>query len=97
MMSEHTPGPWYFGHWGDHFWVGPDRTGQTGKIAGAVWGMGEVVEAGRANARLIAAAPDLLEAVKTAIESAVWRHQSHCVCEVCEQMRAAIAKAEGTA
>ena len=50
-----------------------------------------------ADARLIAAAPDLLAVLKEATTSAVWRHPSHCECEVCEMCRAAIAKAEGRA
>jgi hypothetical protein len=48
-----------------------------------------------ANARLIAAAPDLLAALKAAIEDTGWAYASFCRCEVCEQVRAAIAKAEG--
>ena len=63
-MSKHTPGPWTFGHWGDDFWVSPDSSGLTQKVARVTWGMGEEREEGRENARLIAAAPDLLEALK---------------------------------
>jgi hypothetical protein len=55
---------------------------------------GQIVNA---NARLIAAAPDLLEALADVIEMAeAWargKHQSHPDNERCEAARAAIAKA----
>lgn len=66
-MSKHTPGPWTFGHWGNHFWVSPDKSGQSQKVAQVIWDMGEAVEEGRENARLIAAAPELLTELKHVI------------------------------
>lgn len=68
-MSKHTPGPWTFGHWGNDFWIGPDKSGLTGKVAKVFWGMGEAVAEGRAHARLIAAAPDMLLALKAVVAS----------------------------
>ena len=46
-----------------------------------------------ANARLIAAAPELLEAVKAGVE----QHGESCGCCSCHLARAAIARAEGRA
>lgn len=54
-MSEHTPGPWQQGVEGNNRVYGLDCSGDdSGLIA--------VVFKGRANVRLIAAAPDLLHA-----------------------------------
>lgn len=70
MAVKFTPGPWTFGHWGNDFWVGPDKFGLGLKVARVTWGMGEEIEQGRQNARLIAAAPDLLLALKAILPSA---------------------------
>ena len=51
-----------------------------------------------ANARLIAAAPDLLDALKEATRCLAWHAKHHPAgmdCKVVEDARAAIAKAEG--
>ena len=56
-MSGHTPGPWCEGQEGNHRVYGPDGMGEhSGLIA--------VVYKGRANARLIAAAPDMAKYVQ---------------------------------
>lgn len=113
MSSEtkHTPGPWF--SWrnssnemytistaeteienDDEF----EETGEDLTVAG-VW-LGEEEDAedvAKANARLIAAAPELLAALKTLIEpcACYGRNQgNHGVS--CEIARAAIAKAVGT-
>lgn len=101
-MSKHTPGPWEFvpkltaseNHRG--FFVRAEKATRNGK-----WALAEVQPGdedgmlGKANARLIAAAPDLLEALKAF---------NQCLClnlsykqwnEVNEMACAAIAKAEG--
>jgi hypothetical protein len=83
-MSEHTPGPWV---WTDY-----------GELSGA----GDVVmdadyfsEPSEADARLIAAAPDLLAACEAMLveldewEQELGRHPA------CDLARAAIAKAKG--
>ena len=100
MSTAHTPGPWFV----------PVRTGTQyveARIGGGwlqeVAACGPTAEAGqqKANARLIAAAPDLLEACVAMIE---WddREQDHAVSfnqrtELCrkafDKARAAIAKA----
>jgi len=60
--AQHTPGPWTVG----------EGTGYRNQIAieptiGCVYGAGENV---KANARLVAAAPDLLEALKGVVRVA---------------------------
>ena len=56
--AKHTPAPWRKGQWGNNRVYGFDGMGEhSGLIA--------VVFKGRANARLIAAAPDMLETLKT--------------------------------
>ena len=61
-MSEHTPGPWQQGVEGNNRVYGPDCAGDdSGLIA--------VVFKGRANARLIAAAPELLHALIGLLET----------------------------
>ena len=68
MSAKHTPGPWSFGYgvtteYGEVFGVGvttkPDWT-----VVCAVSRPGDVNAIDEANARLIAAAPDLLDALK---------------------------------
>lgn len=92
MSDRHTPGPW--------FWEGGGISGYTGTLFGA--GDKKVFDSGafdnmwfsrygpedNANARLIAAAPDLLEAVEDALPHV---HNDR----VTDMMRAAIAKARG--
>jgi len=94
VHSKHTPGPWKaipcpspmdksaFGVAA----VEPMR----GRIDSSLQGMTE------ANARLIAAAPDLLEACKQLVNAAYkpCGHQYDCICAG-DLARAAIAKAEG--
>lgn len=104
-MSKHTPGPWTFREHGyptlyrvHAFVEGSDSAPVCG-----LWMPAEqltIVEEGRANARLIAAAPELLEALK-AVESSVFLlglHVDEDGCEGCQlrvRARSAIAKAEG--
>ena len=86
---SHSPGPWTYGWDGiDAVWFVPEPS----------W-IGECVHglplSNEEDARLIAAAPDLLEALEAWME-AVPRHQSWCVDEH-RQARDAIAKARGEA
>ena len=94
-MSKHTPGPWTMsrpmgtGHlegrepW---FWVSADRTLH---LQVAACPDGYVAGENEANARLIAAAPDLLEALTDLLG---W--QTLAPDDVVAAARAAIAKAE---
>jgi len=88
-MSEelkHTPGPWSIRQ--ESVWsVGTDH-----EMTALVYGCTDTEE--EANARLIAAAPDLLEALKILAKQA----ESHGAEGVYwDKARAAIAKAEGRA
>jgi hypothetical protein len=92
MKTKHTPGPW-------------DDTGHDGKdtqIVSSQWGeVARVVYNGdcaqrTANARLIAAAPELLEALAFYADSANWFGAPAPVyLDSGKLARAAIAKAEG--
>jgi hypothetical protein len=64
-MIEHTPGPWYAGPHSTIAGRFAIRTGDT--TIGHTWD--------EANARLIAAAPDLLEALKAAVMIAEEAHR----------------------
>lgn len=92
MSGKHTPGPWV-----------KDRHGQLrspqGKQVG-VWDAGiawvQRDEESEANARLIAAAPDLLEALKQAVDREEYgKEEGDEVPQWLLDARAAIAKAEG--
>lgn len=103
METKHTPGPWKIaGETADkqsfvyalnesgtnQFWfdIQPGRTDDNQRTSDA-----ELA----ANARLIAAAPELLEAL---CEATAWLHaHKHTLCaqSICDQVDAAIAKATG--
>ena len=103
MSAKHTPAPWSFGYgvtteYGEVFGVGvttkPDWT-----VVCAVSRPGDVNAIDEANARLIAAAPDLLEALKAMVALDEEHHQrcqgDEDVCREVRQARYAIAKAIG--
>lgn len=106
-MSKHTPGPWYMDAKGS-IWRRPisDLYENGGGVLGdkplaTVWrgwyGEGEQGFPVVANARLIAAAPELLEAAERVVErwdSPAWKDQPHTGVFI-YQLRAAIAKAKG--
>lgn len=100
MSSKHTPGPWGIEQTDDTNWIGfmrPD--GRKVELIVCTTSRDnffkpETQEQNDANARLIAAAPELLEALKDAV----------CALDCCgkdypaaEKARAAIAKATGGA
>ena len=91
-MSKHTPGPWK-AHFDEAYFVtGPDlgRVAMMMNLKGA-HGLGgrRSGNESAANARLIAAAPDLLEALQVIADGKCAEG------EEAEIARAAIAKAEG--
>ena len=100
-MSGHTPGPWA---------VTPDSFVMAGSRPSI--GVARVITHAKefvANARLIAAAPELLEALKALVDSQSVLHETTgvgvyaedcpgddtCRCAIVAQVNAAIAKAEG--
>ena len=92
-MSKHTPGPWAVnrlitsGNQSLGFHITAPRDGSVSPVCvGEDTGYGEI----DANARLIAAAPDLLEALKVIVENGGIGPES-----MFHDARAAIAKAEG--
>jgi hypothetical protein len=85
MSGRHTPGPWHV-EGGNQVWAGDEL------VAGAaVMRMPHA-----ANARLIAAAPDLLACAIKLRAVADWLPHPHCV-EALEMADAAIARATGAA
>lgn len=93
-MTQHTPGPWAYRRWSNH----SDRNlleGFSINAGGSLVPMntaeGDLFEA-EANARLIAAAPTMLEALKDALCSLEISRQSDYVTS---RVRAAIEAAEG--
>ena len=94
-MSKHTPGPWFLGEkvQGKHTVtdlrrIRSEREGMEHGAVCEVYGIADGSEA-HANARLIAAAPDLLEALAFVIRGVpdTW--------EGVQKARASIAKATG--
>ena len=95
-MSKHTPGPWLIEAQNSH--TGAIATvHNTTDVWVEIWSENWIVtgmgpEEQSANARLIAAAPDLLEALQRAVDLLA-RYPKHD--EAWRQARAAIAKATG--
>jgi hypothetical protein len=92
MTDKHTPGPWEL--------IAPHQTSGWGLCVGS----GEQITAripayaGReADARLIAAAPDLLEALKAMLEVCYDLERDDATVTAVSAARAAIASAEGQA
>lgn len=112
MSANHTPGPWDFTQDGS-----TAKKLATVCVTGDGWIVGvpfsretdvnyEQHGTSKADARLIASAPDLLEALKAVMEGCEWREIQGCEAWHTKQMpssealtkaRAAIAKATGSA
>jgi len=93
-MRKHTPGPW------EWEWLRSERFALNGNGGDEVIGTFRDggMDIGEADARLIAAAPDLLEALKGAsvvIDACIRNTATVPVPGISRIMRAAIAKAEG--
>lgn len=88
---SHTSGPWTLSEWGGHYDIGPGVM----KVAEIPRSL---PEAG-ANARLIAAAPDLLALLRELRDEWFEPHYAHndigMAAVLRDKIRAAIAKAEG--
>jgi hypothetical protein len=93
---KHTPGPWGIEQTENHNWIGPLRN-KSHKVWEIVCSTErgplkpDALERSDANAHLIAAAPDLLEACKAALWAGIKDIDGEP-----DLVRAAIAKAEGT-
>jgi len=103
-MSEHTPGPWrigslasYDGYTGQPFrnvWAGQDEAATV--VARAIRSEGAMTNDVDADATLIAAAPDLLEALEEVVKDALgYVERTGQSIFWLENARAAIAKAKG--
>ena len=99
QTTQHTPGPWKF-HLGrgasPRFHI---QTSAGYQIASTpeVGSYAPESEQRDANARLIAAAPELLEALQTICESFKCHHEDYDIHEGYQRAKAAIAKAGGAA
>jgi hypothetical protein len=92
--SKHTPGPWFFGHVGTAaLWIGPHYNKTP--VAHVDHDMEYARDNSRANARLIAAAPDMYEALSDLIRLIENVAPDYSGCIAVANARAAIAKAEG--
>jgi hypothetical protein len=107
METKHTPGPWVVDPPSEqtpHIWVGPNTAPNIAKLE--TWDRGDgrgerLDETDFADARLIAAAPDLLECLKrlSQLADGIYVRMSdrefQLMREAWEKADAAIAKAEG--
>jgi hypothetical protein len=88
MNAKHTPGPWTHGVHDETLIVGG------GRVVAEVWGYAPTDhERMEVDARLIAAAPEMLEALQRALPEIAVAFGPES--EVVAECRAAIAKAEG--
>jgi len=100
-MSKHTPGPWEILRYCNVRDNDPDAVGVGSDmgIVADVWKDGVMEEAGDANAKLIAAAPELLKMLEIAGAYVKEMGSEHSWPSAIEEdyrnIRAAIAKAEG--
>lgn len=100
--AKHTPGPWHilrstYAAKQHHAVEVNDKSGQT--VAYSLNFVARFKDEGEANAHLIAAAPELLEALEEATESECrsWCEQGGPHRPSCDKRRALIAKARGEA
>ena len=92
-MSTHTPGPWHQGGLDRHdkHWM---RETRDAKGRGIAWCGTFPEDEAHANARLIAAAPEMLEALEEIVSAADGDGWSQLDADL-RKARAAIAKAKG--
>jgi hypothetical protein len=95
MSAQHTPGPWLW--YGDNLLCGAGSDVLNAADDGKPWGHHSALiehhfdaEVKEANKRLIAAAPELLEALKTCYDLGIDKH-------LVPMVKAVIAKATGAA
>lgn len=90
-LSEHTKGPWLIRH--DIAIYGGEDGKRQVACCNARIGAGMPTE-DRANARLIAAAPEMLELLKEHLADNPASDSVYCVCDLCVRTRALLAKIE---
>lgn len=86
MSNKHTPGPWHVEKHGCTYEIWPKDSGQTHTNLGTA--------RTKADATLIAAAPDLLAALKEMLSIDDWQDEEIAPKQLINKARAAIAKAE---
>jgi hypothetical protein len=91
--TTHTPGPWHIGVRTAH--SKRDIYGEQGELVALADAVFTDLATAQVNARLIAAAPELLEALKIALAAMVTMHGENTDPGQMAIMRHAIAKAEG--
>lgn len=91
MSTQYTPGPWRIGTPPPN---GEQTIGTLNGLMVAVATTGAEMEETKANARLIAAAPELLEALQSVLDNCL---DSEELCAAHAKARAAVAKATGGA
>jgi hypothetical protein len=101
MSAQHTPGPWIVPHFArdevkcNCGYVFSEFQHGMGSICDVNHGAeDEPVEIAKANARLIAAAPDLLRVAELLVD---WLDEEEGAHRLCDVARTAIAKATGSA
>lgn len=92
--QQHTPGPWAYIVPDGHVVRHPQIYSDFGPVANATWLGENKLDQLKANARLIAAAPDLLEALGEIVSAADGDGWSQLDADL-RKARAAIAKATG--
>jgi hypothetical protein len=96
-MSKHTPRPWVTYEWRDQIGVTSPEFNDIADCKGATFSLNSSRsrEEILANACLIAAAPDLLAALKALLFNATYGNGLEADYRAQDEARAAIAKAEG--
>src|SRR5258708_2795590 len=98
QKAKHTPGPWWIGEesedFGSHTPIHANEWGAVAQVVTEMADQGESAE-GIANARLIAAAPDLLRALELVVNSDMAQREEDegSISTELAHARAAIAKA----
>jgi hypothetical protein len=97
-MTAHTPGPWQYENSDETHWIVPDT-----EVRNGLWCVAQIYGPDvEANARLIAAAPDLLDLAKdiAGLDHRYLAHGDNVLANALREWKAAartaIAKAEGT-
>ena len=95
-MYKSTPGPWTIRNWTEVF-CGRKRVCHVNAASKEPLNMMQDRQVAEANARLIAASPDLYAVLKELQESAVYWSEYDVPLGIVDRINQAIAKAEGNA